>query len=247
MALDDYFTNPSRDCLARLFDAINSIDISKAPVLTRHEKLILRTSERKDLFIEKFEDILKPNPPEPPVKTSSAFKPGHGTSDSAGSLNSFDEGIVQRTKGREKERKGPASSMTSLQQHSQYSPSEASFSLDGSAVWVGDESGLDQVGPGAQAPHAPSSNGSASVYGRKSTDASSSSSQQQLRREDSGALPSAVPGPAALRDTHFFPTMMYYNDHMIPIRLPLSTFPEEVGDVSALICLPDIVLLMVSA
>ncbi|KAH8101127.1 spindle pole body interacting protein [Cristinia sonorae] len=230
MALDDYFTNPSQDCLARLFDAINSIDISRAPILTRYEKLILRTSERKDLFIEKFEELLKPNPPpEPPAKPSSSFKPGHATSDSAGSLNSFDEGIVLR-KG--KERKGPTSSLTSLQQQSQYSPSEGSFSLDGSAVWVGDESGLDQIPPGAQAPHPPGSNGSASIYGRKSTDASSSSSQQQLRREESGAVPSAVPNPAALKDTHFFPTMMYYNDHMIPIRLPLSTFPEEVGDYS---------------
>ncbi|THH32077.1 hypothetical protein EUX98_g2113 [Antrodiella citrinella] len=233
MALDDYFTTPSQDCLARLFDAINSIDISKAPVLTRHEKLILRTSERKDLFIERFEDLLRPNLPDPSTKTSSSTKVGHGNSDSIGSLNSFDEGIVLRTKEKGKEKKGPASSLTSLQQHSQYSPSEASFSLDGSAVWVGDESGLDQVGQATAVPHAPSSNGTASIYGRKSTDASSSSSQSQhLRREDSGLAPSAPHNPTALKDTHFFPAVMYYNDHMIPIRLPLSTFPEEVGDYS---------------
>ena len=237
MALDDYFTNPSQDCLARLFDAINSIDISKAPVLTRHEKLILRTSERKDLFIEKFEEFLRPPPPDASTKAVPP-KPGHGGSDSVGSLNSFDEGIVLRTKekGREKEKekekKGPTSSLTSLQQHSQYSPSEASFSLDGSAVWVGDESGLDNVGQATAVPHAPSSNGSASIYGRKSTDASSSSSQHQLRREDPGVVTSTVHNPTALKDTHFFPAVMYYNDHMIPIRLPLSTFPEEVGDVS---------------
>ena len=235
MALDDYFMNPSQDCLARLFDAINSIDISKAPMLTRHEKLILRTSERKDLFIEKFEDLLKPAPPDPSTKSGTSSRIGHAGNDSVGSLNSFDEGIVLRgkDKGREKERKGPASSLTSLQQHSQYSPSEASFSLDGSAVWVGDESGLDQVGQATAVPHAPSSNGSASVYGRKSTDASSSSSQsQQLRGGEPGFVPSVAHNPAALKDTHFFPTIMFYNDHMIPIRLPLSTFPEEVGDVS---------------
>ncbi|TCD66558.1 hypothetical protein EIP91_001226 [Steccherinum ochraceum] len=234
MALDDYFMNPSQDCLARLFDAINSIDISKAPVLTRHEKLILRTSERKDLFIEKFEELLRPQQ-EQSARSNAPSKSGHAANDSVGSMNSFDEGIVLRTKdkGKEKEKRGPASSLTSLQQPaSQYSPSEASFSLDGSAVWVGDESGLDQVGHATAVPHAPSSNGSASVYGRKSTDASSSSSQHHLRREESAVVQSTVHNPAALKDTHFFPALMYYNDHMIPIRLPLSTFAEEVGDYS---------------
>ena len=60
MALENYFNDPSQDCLAGLFDAINSIYISKAPVLSRHEKLIMRTSERKDVFVEKFEDLLRP-------------------------------------------------------------------------------------------------------------------------------------------------------------------------------------------
>ena len=54
LALEDYFTDPSQECLARLFDAVNAMDISAAPVLTRDEKLIMRVSDRKDVFSEKF-------------------------------------------------------------------------------------------------------------------------------------------------------------------------------------------------
>ena len=54
MALDDYYNDPSQDALARLFDAVNSMDISGAPILTRQEKIVMRCSERKDVFAEKF-------------------------------------------------------------------------------------------------------------------------------------------------------------------------------------------------
>lgn len=242
MALDDYFTNPSKECLARLFDAINSIDISMAPMLTRHEKLIMRTSERKDLFIEKFEDLLKSNAADSATvvsKTGSqSSKHSHRANDSVGSHSSFEDGILIRSKDKPKEKekedkKALGGSRTSLHQPSSYSPSENSFSLDGSAVWVGDETGLDQVGlavttNGSQA-GGTTSNSSLSQRGRASTDASSSSSQ--ARRDDLGLAPSTV-NPSALKDTHFFPTTLDYNDHQIPIRLPLSTFPEEVGDYS---------------
>ena len=238
MALDDYFANPSQDCLARLFDAVNSIDISKAPVLSRFEKLIMRTSERKDVFIEKFEEPKKRNIGENVPGTakpgSLSSKHNHQQHDSIGSHSSFEDGILTRgkDKGKEKERKTPGSSLTSLQQPGQHSPSEPEFSLDGSAVWVGDESGLDQVGV---ANHVGVANNTISIRGRSSTDASSSSSLvQQARREEPSLAPTVVHNPASLKDTHFFPATMDYNDHLLPIRLPLSTFPEEVGDVSFL-------------
>ncbi len=226
--------NPSQDCLAKLFDAVNSIDISKAPVLSRFEKLIMRTSERKDVFIEKFEEFTRrnnldnvPGTARPPSLSS---KRGHQANDSLGSHSSFEDGVVARSrekdKGKEKER-----SLTSLHQHGQYSPSGAEFTLDGSAVWVGDESGLDQIGV-SNHPGLPNNNATL-ARGRSSTDASSSSSLgRPIRREEPSLAPTSVNNPTTLKDTHFFPATMDYNDHLLPIRLPLSTFPEEVGDVS---------------
>lgn len=233
MALDDYFSDPSQDCLARLFDAVNSMDISQAPRLSRYEKLIMRTSERKDLFIEKYEELMKPRVVDPAVHTN-----GHHASDSVGSHSSFEEGIMIRTrdekgKGRDTEQNRPGSSTTSLQAANQSSPSDNSFSLDGSAVWV--ESGsIDQ------SPRLPSSMGStqtssgsraASVRGRRSTDASSTSSLHARSHESRAQTPAPNAAAPVLKDTHFFPATIDYNDHQLPIRLPMSTFPEEVGDV----------------
>ncbi|KAF8312109.1 spindle pole body interacting protein [Clavulina sp. PMI_390] len=52
--LDEFFANPSVEVLAGLYDAINAMDLSQMPVLTRNEKLILRTSDRRDFFYERF-------------------------------------------------------------------------------------------------------------------------------------------------------------------------------------------------
>ncbi|EMD35474.1 hypothetical protein CERSUDRAFT_116221 [Gelatoporia subvermispora B] len=250
MALDDYFQNPSQDCLARLFDAVNSMDISMAPALSRHEKLIMRTSERKDVFIEKFDDFLQgmlgdsvaalQQPP------PTAHRPTHRPKGSNGSQSSYEDGVMMRKRDenasrREDNRNGdPAKPSSSKGSHNgnQYSPSEASFSLDGSAVWVGDESGLEYgggVGHGGPAPGTASSVGTtASVRGRRSIDASSSSSHgPQPRRDDINQAQTIASVTAALlKDSRYFPAVIDYNDHQLPMKLPLSTFPEEVGDYS---------------
>lgn len=240
MALENYFNDPSQDCLAGLFDAINSIDISKAPVLTRHEKLIMRTSERKDVFVEKFEDLLRPNNDSNAhisLKTNSTNS-RHKATSSQGSHSSFEDGILRVNT---KKNSNSAASSTSHhsqpqqppQQPNQPSPSNDSFSLDGSAVWVGDESGLDQIGvSGLPANHAYSMG---SGRGRRSTDASSSASssgfQGGTKSVEANLISTTAHDPAALKDTHFFPAVMEYNEHRIPIKLPMATFPEEVGDV----------------
>ncbi|KAI0703720.1 spindle pole body interacting protein [Cytidiella melzeri] len=230
MALDDYFMNPSQDCLARLFDAVNSMDISMTPTLSPFEKLIMRTSERKDVFLEKFEELSRPAGTEPATHI-----PTHKAEDSMSSQSSFEEGILMRVQAKSKDRepeKNPAASAASLPSSTQYSPSDASFSLDGSAVWV--ESGPDQSASQSATSTLVGNNRSASMRGRKSTDASSSSSSHNHgRREEMGGIPatSAATGPL-VKDTHFFPATIEYNDHQLPIRLPMYTFEEEVGDYS---------------
>ncbi|CAO1621158.1 unnamed protein product [Sympodiomycopsis kandeliae] len=54
LALDEYFSNPGPSSLARLYDSINAIDLSALPVLSRSEKLVLKASDRKDLFLDKY-------------------------------------------------------------------------------------------------------------------------------------------------------------------------------------------------
>lgn len=257
MALDDYFLNPSKDCLSRLFDAVNSMDISGAPVLTRHEKLIMRCSERKDVFAEKF------RPPESvPLTATVATQPPlskfrHSRNESDESKLSFEEGFLARTKEpKDKDDNasfiidGGAPPSTSSHGSSgqpqpqvgtpsqgstpgQYSPSDSSFSLGGSAVWVGEDGGGDHTMNGKdkdpmRIPPSISRN-------RESVDASSTSSSNA---HGGGTIPHLTLGDAlhGIKDTHFFPTTIAYKGHQLPIKMPLSTFPEEVGDVRDLLC-----------
>ncbi|KAF7376650.1 Protein mesA [Mycena sanguinolenta] len=219
MALDDYFSDPSQDCLARLFDAVNAMDLSGAPVLTRNEKMVMRFSERKDIFAEKFTHLAQPS---------------QGWNASA-----LRRGILMRNKEREE-------AMVAVQPPTgQSSPSEASFSLGGSAVWVGtDESGFE-VGSGEGEGENDSilsfvgTTIAEPIRRRRSTDASSGSSQAHLK--DGTLRPSMIHTPSyydptqrsgMAKDTHFYHTTVAYKDHQLPIKMPLSTFPEEVGDYS---------------
>ncbi|KAI0044953.1 spindle pole body interacting protein [Auriscalpium vulgare] len=237
LALDDYFSAPSQDCLARLFDAINSMDLSPAPILTRAEKLVMRTSERKDVFAEKF---TSPHATPDPVQRPSRVRITHRPTPSGGSHSSFDEGIMLRTGERERERSvaeaHARASVSTHQSNGQHSPSESSFSLGGSAVWVGDESGLlEHAAPPAGVSSSVGSNGSATTAsrGRRSTDASSVSSHGQHGRPQT-RYGSSDPHLRTniVKDTHFFHTTIDYKGHQLPIKMPISTFPEEVGDYS---------------
>jgi hypothetical protein len=213
------------------------MDLSAAPILTRSEKIVMRNSERKDVFIEKFSS------PRASSEASQHLKGrgNHRPMNSIGSHSSFDEGIMIRTKNGD-EGRGRASSDTSTRVPSvvshhngthQHSPSEASsFTLGGSAVWVGEE--------GTLVDHT-SSNGAASSYGshgssaatkggRRSTDASSSSSHGPHSRPPINA---GMSDPRlGTKDTHFYHTTINYKGHQLPIKMPLFTFPQEVGDVS---------------
>lgn len=249
MALDDYFSDPSQDCLARLFDAVNSMDLSGAPMLTRHEKVVMRSSERKDVFAEKF--IQPTGDPQQAGSNSNGAapsKPHHCSTNSIESSSSFEEGIIMRRErdsnahrdpgphGRE--RAGTAGSSVSVsssqqysQNHHQNSPTEVSF---GSAVWVGDESGLLETtdgGPGASTASLIGSSTLASNRGRRSTDASSNSSHAPGRSLATTTASVDQHLRTMSQDTHFYNTTISYKGHKLPIKMPLSTFPEEVGDV----------------
>ena len=230
LALDDYFANPSQECLARLFDAINSMNISTAPTLTRYEKLIMRASERKDIFAEKFSAHAPALPP----------KLAHKTTGSNGSHLSEDGVLVSSIRAR--------STTAASDPTRPSSPSDSSFSLGGSAVWVNDDSVMMDGPVGVAIGAGPGSVGGASMSGssvltsrgRRSTDASSNSSHAH----SGGAIPTSSDPhlrSGISKDTHFFQTSIAYKGHTLPIKLPLATFPEEVGEVRTLVKMCSIV------
>ncbi|RDB24706.1 Protein mesA [Hypsizygus marmoreus] len=257
MALDDYFSDPSQDCLARLFDAVNAMDLSGAPLLTRHEKLVMRASERKDIFAEKFTHLSHNwNGSNPGLGAKHILQ--HKSTNSGESYSSFEEGLLSRHRERAQDEsrtrdrdvptrrdRGESESTTFAPSAHQEPPDDSSFSLGGSAVWVGDESGLDLTPKdGGDTSSILSLVGSNTMVGpssrkRRSTDASSSSSHAHSR-DHANRLPANV-APSyydphlrsgLAKDTHFYHTSVAYRDHQIPIKMPLSTFPEEVGDYS---------------
>ncbi|KAL9639160.1 MAG: hypothetical protein Q9204_001229 [Flavoplaca sp. TL-2023a] len=59
LALEEYFRSPFPETLAALYDAVNAMDLSLMPRLTLLERNILQASDTKDLFIEKFEQMIK--------------------------------------------------------------------------------------------------------------------------------------------------------------------------------------------
>lgn len=255
MALDDYFSDPSQDCLARLFDAVNAMDLSGAPLLTRQEKIVMRSSERKDIFSEKF-GAREQNWSASHSRSGAKSTLQHKSTNSGESYSSFEGELFSRQRQEENrslERELPTApdnidiTAVSASAHlgiNPDSPSDTSFSLGGSAVWVGDESGLDlATGKDAGDSLSVFSLGNSNTImpssrKRRSTDASSLSSLTQGKDMMTRTAGPPIPPyfdrhlrAGLAKDTHFYHTTVAYKDHLIPIQMPLFTLPEEVGDV----------------
>ncbi|QRV88954.1 polarity axis stabilization protein [Ceratobasidium sp. AG-Ba] len=217
MALDDYFIQPDVQCLARLFDAVNAMDISRAPVLSRDEMLIMRATERKDVFAEKFfgtelhADVI--------TKDSRGVGSIDFTS-AATSLEGFDADLPGTTRSRK-------SSITSDSARSHSPPASLGLKNGGS------NEDITTRPNGESAP-------------RTSLDRMSVSSSMHLtNRGESSSVGHGSMAPTnrriiQSRNTHFYTSFVRYSKlkesgggHIdLPINCPLSTFPEEVGDFS---------------
>lgn len=58
LALEEYFRFPVPETLASFYNAVNSMDLSLMPRLSLLERIILKASDDKDLFIEKFQQMI---------------------------------------------------------------------------------------------------------------------------------------------------------------------------------------------
>ncbi|KAK5676540.1 hypothetical protein LTS10_010841 [Elasticomyces elasticus] len=58
LALEKYFEAPSMTILSDLYEAVNAMDLSLIPRLNTWERRVLQSSDAKDLFLEKFEQLV---------------------------------------------------------------------------------------------------------------------------------------------------------------------------------------------
>lgn len=178
LALEEYFNAPSIKCLSKLYESLNTIDLATMPNLSPSEKLVLRTSDLKDLFVEKFPeaDVIR-------VASQSSFA-GGSSADGGGGDSS--EELTQRAE-------------------------RISISSIGSAMSLRetDTSSVEDL---------------SGSLGTRSLSLSPEDARFRHRRTGSGRF-----GP---RDTHFYDTSILYNGLRLPLRLPTTTFPEEIGDYS---------------
>jgi hypothetical protein len=59
LALEEYFKAPTLETLAMLYDSVNAMDLSLMPKLSLLERHLLQASDNKDLFVEKFEQMVQ--------------------------------------------------------------------------------------------------------------------------------------------------------------------------------------------
>ncbi|KAG5999348.1 hypothetical protein E4U43_002113 [Claviceps pusilla] len=59
LALEEYFKSPVPETLSMLYDAVNAMDLSLMPRLSIFERHLLLASDNRDLFVEKFEQMIQ--------------------------------------------------------------------------------------------------------------------------------------------------------------------------------------------
>ncbi|KAA1094111.1 hypothetical protein PGT21_010064 [Puccinia graminis f. sp. tritici] len=241
LALEDYFVNPSIDCLARLFHAINTMDTSGLPDLTYHERLILRCSERQDMFEEKFTSSSGENRElaDGPLSTiasshsqnnlslpSSNFPAFYNPQSSTGAKVSFPDSSPGTPL------LPSSSSFISFDTRSIYSNPPHQRTSSGS---YSNASSVESPGkPTSHHAFKGSHSRTTSNLGSHLQSSSSQSNQQTpLYTSNNSTLNHyRTPSQKRPRDTHFFDTKIEYAGKAIPVRIPLQTFPEEVGEYS---------------
>ncbi|EJU02421.1 spindle pole body interacting protein [Dacryopinax primogenitus] len=227
LALDQFYVDPSVETLSRLFDAVNAMDTSPIPHFTHMEKLILRGSDRNDCFAEKF---LPPppsqQPPAVPPKTQAPSELGSQTDLGTTEYGSDESGTKVDPAGALAEyNRSRAASVTSVSETSSVGGGRKSFDAPGPVPGTGGGApGKDWT----------------TRHKRPSFDRVSSASSTGSRglglgmkgSSDSHEHSKPRAGTLGTRDTHFYNTSIVFKGVTLPIRIPLSTFRDEIGDFS---------------
>lgn len=178
--------------LLRFYDALNAMDMTGAPQLSLDERLILRATERLDMFDERFPDREPSNLPFPRTASTPSLSQSQPNNDSTEVLDSDHR----------------STSSSSISSHASKEPTSRSM----------DELGTQRTKSRANT---------------ISSDYEANGLASSAARAIASASPSCRP-----KDTHWFETEIVYTRVDVPpkpvpftVRVPLGTFPGEVGDV----------------
>ncbi|PWN32171.1 spindle pole body interacting protein [Meira miltonrushii] len=204
LALDEYFRQPGVEVLAKLFDALNSLNLSKMPSLSYNEKRILRASDRRDLFEDRFASSsrsvasLRPLN-STPGRSATPLNAMHGSAyadeNERGRAESYDTAPVARLRSRSGSGSSTHSNEDTLMKKHQ------------------SQSALQQVLSTSRSPSA-----SMGQEGHGGLGVNTISKAHMLSK---------------VKDTHVWETSVAYGKiQELPIRVPTDVFDEEVGEYS---------------
>ena len=194
VALDRYYNDPEPEHLERLFDAINQLDLTLIPNFTREEKLILRGTDRRDLFDERFIRVNQ--------STSASADFNHQALTGAAAQQQQAQPTLSTAGGGGAEEEEVMGGSTRSQVQGQ--------------------------GPTSDSRNAPRINTSVAHAPTSSNESNEPVTPASL----SGHSLSAQSVRGKKKDTRFYSIMSHYNKLPIPLHIPLTLFPEEIGDYS---------------
>ena len=88
LAIEQYYKSPTLETLASLYESLNAMDLSLMPRLSLLERMILQASTAKDMFVEKFEQMIE-------QQKEDEIRSRHGVGSISG--DTLSQGLVARS------------------------------------------------------------------------------------------------------------------------------------------------------
>ncbi|KAK4048369.1 hypothetical protein OIO90_005839 [Microbotryomycetes sp. JL221] len=214
LALEDYYKEPSIDCLARVYTAINEMDTSLMPDLSLDERAVLRASDRKDLFEHKF------------ANSSNVEAGGDGSKTTTTTSHTLKSQASASTLGQSAE--DAAEVLSPIGERSNSYESLSSMASNSKDL----NSSTNSFNEDTMSSKYKSRPGTISSFDDSHFRMPSLSNVSDSRGAGSFSQAGSTSTIKRPRDTHVFDTKAVFRGMTIPIRIPLATFPEDIGEAS---------------
>ncbi|UZJ57230.1 hypothetical protein CBS101457_006550 [Exobasidium rhododendri] len=234
LALDDYYKSPSIDVLMRLYDSLNSLDLTAMPRFSRNEKLILRSSDRMYLFDERFKDVT-------PSRAVSRLRNRRDLMADSSSIG--EDGRLPDVTTRPRSDSASTTKSSAAEDHMLKTGNSSSAGVEygRSTPHLLHRPSLASLRPGSSASgilkRRPSAAAQLQLQQFNGLDGSyiSLPNNASAWRGPNGAAASSTTtlGNGKVKDTHYWESSVTYGKIQdLPIRIPTDVFSEEVGEYS---------------